>query len=68
VAGNCCDIPLDCHSVWCTYISKRRKVLEKGIRKKEIIKRAREGCVFCNVPLCKKGDCWERFHSINVND
>ena len=60
--------PTQKNCVWCTYISKRRKVLEKGIRKQEIIKRAREGCAFCNVPLCKKGDCWERFHSINVND
>jgi hypothetical protein len=32
----------------------------------EGIKRASGGYVFCDVPLCKAGHCWARFHSIKA--
>ena len=50
---------------WCSYQLKREKVLKKGV--KGIAKRSSGGCVFCNVPLCKVGDCWTRFHSVGVD-
>ena len=52
--------------VWCLYKLKREKVLVKARDIKGRAKRSYGGCVFCNVHLCKEGDCWTRFHSTNV--
>jgi hypothetical protein len=50
---------------WCSYELRCKKVLGKGV--KGVAKRSVGGCVFCDVPLCKEGDCWTRFHSNDVH-
>ena len=51
---------------WCAYDLKCRRILGKLDSKKRA-SRSNGGCVFCNTPLCKEGDCWARFHSNNAN-
>ena len=51
---------------WCLYQSRRQKILGKAIEAKGRITRSYGGCTFCNVNLCKEGDCWTRFHSLDV--
>jgi hypothetical protein len=46
---------------WCSYQLKCEKLLNKGI--KGTAKRSSGGCKFCDVPLCREGDCWARYHS-----
>jgi hypothetical protein len=50
---------------WCAYRLKCEKLLNKGI--KGIAKRSVAGCAFCDVPLCREGDCWTRYHSNDVS-
>ena len=49
---------------WCIYERKCKKVLGKEVNNR--VARSRGGCIFCNVPLCKEGHCWERYHSSDV--
>jgi hypothetical protein len=49
---------------WCSYKLKCERLLKRGI--KGVAKRLVGGCIFCNVPLCKEGDCWAHWHSNNV--
>jgi hypothetical protein len=49
---------------WCSYKLRRQKALGKVVEGRA--KRPTGGCVFCNVHLCKEGDCWTRFHSNDV--
>ena len=49
---------------WCTYEWKRQKVLGNSVQQPS--KRSFGGCVFCNVTLCREGDCWARFHQRDV--
>ena len=51
--------------VWCSYRLKCQKVLGKTGSSK--ISRVKGGCVFCNVNLCKEGNCWADFHSNNAD-
>jgi hypothetical protein len=53
--------------VWCLYKLRCQKVLGKAVDTKARAKRSYGGCVFCNINLCKEGDCWTRFHSNNVD-
>ena len=48
--------------VWCAYKLKCQKVLKK-VDSKRKANRVHGGCVFCNVNLCKEGDCWAEYHS-----
>jgi hypothetical protein len=50
---------------WCLYKQRCQKVLGKAIEGRP--KRSVGGCVFCDVHLCKVGECWARFHSPNVD-
>jgi hypothetical protein len=50
---------------WCIYERRCKKVLGKEVKGR--VKRSRGGCVFCDVPLCNEGHCWERFHSNDAN-
>jgi hypothetical protein len=50
---------------WCSYQLKREKLLNKGV--KGVAKRSVGGCFFCEVPLCREGDCWTQFHTIDVD-
>ena len=50
---------------WCSYQLKRAKLLKRGL--KGIAKRSSGGCVFCDVSLCKEGDCWTGYHSTNLD-
>jgi hypothetical protein len=52
---------------WCLYKIQRQRVLDKGAISKARAKRSMGGCVFCDVALCKEGECWSRYHSNNVN-
>ena len=47
--------------VWCMFELRRNKVLGKEVEGR--VKRSIGGCAFCNVALCKVGDCWNQFHS-----
>ena len=47
---------------WCLYIIRRKRVLDK-VALEGRAKRSLGGCAFCNVPLCKEGQCWEQYHS-----
>jgi hypothetical protein len=38
--------------VWCSYQSKRQKILKKVESK---VNRSYGGCIFCNVNLCRRG-------------
>jgi hypothetical protein len=49
---------------WCSYQLKLAKLLNKGI--KGTAKQSLGGYVFCNVPLCRVGECWARYHSNDV--
>ena len=49
---------------WCLFRSRCQKVLGKAIEGRA--KRSTGGCVFCNVHLCKEGECWTRFHQNDV--
>lgn len=49
---------------WCSYRLKCEKLLNRGI--KGVAKRSVTGCSFCDVPLCREGDCWTRYHSNDV--
>jgi hypothetical protein len=40
---------------WCSYKLKCEKLLKRGV--KGVAKRSVGGCIFCNIPLCKVGDC-----------
>lgn len=44
--------------VWCQYIRG------KGTRGQRAT-RNRSGCRECDVALCKKGQCWDRYHSLD---
>jgi hypothetical protein len=50
---------------WCLYKQRCQKVLGKAIEGRA--KRSIGGCVFCDVHLCKVGECWMRFHSSDVD-
>ncbi|KAH8757109.1 hypothetical protein BGZ57DRAFT_646217 [Hyaloscypha finlandica] len=52
---------------WCTYVLRCQKVLGKEVKAKGRANRSMGGCVFCNVPLCQEGHCWERYHSSDAN-
>jgi hypothetical protein len=49
---------------WCAFDLKCKRVLGKD--PKGVPKRSQGGCCFCDVPLCKEGECWARFHSVEV--
>ena len=49
---------------WCLYDQRCKKALGRPVEGKAT--RSYGGCGFCNVNLCKVGDCWARFHSIEV--
>ena len=49
---------------WCSYQLKYAKLLKRGV--KGTAKRSVGGCVFCDIPICREGDCWTRYHSNNV--
>jgi hypothetical protein len=59
--------PKQAACAWCLYDQQRQRILNKGAIAKERVKRLRGGCIFCNVPLCAKGECWSRYHSNNAN-
>ncbi len=46
---------------WCAYIEQYKKVEGKKVERPP--RRSIGGCIFCEVPLCKEGECWARFHS-----
>jgi hypothetical protein len=48
--------------IWCLFESRYNKVLGKEVKGSRV-KRSIGGCVFCDVPLCKVGECWDQFHS-----
>jgi hypothetical protein len=50
---------------WCLYEQRCRKALGKVVEGRA--KRASGGCIFCDVNLCKEGQCWTRFHSNEVD-
>jgi len=50
---------------WCSYKLRCQKVLGKTVKGQA--KRSYGGCVFCNINLCKEGECWTRFHSNTVD-
>jgi hypothetical protein len=43
--------------VWCSYVLRCQKVLGKAVDTRARTKRSHGGCGFCNVNLCKEGDC-----------
>jgi Transposase IS4 len=53
--------------VWCLHKLRCDRVLDKKVIKSRV-KRSFGGCVFCDVALCKEGECWAQYHSIrNTN-
>jgi hypothetical protein len=50
--------------VWCMFKSRCNKILGKEANNSRV-KRSIGGCAFCEVALCKVGDCWNQFHSFN---
>jgi len=50
---------------WCSYQLKCAKLLNKGL--KGTAKRSVTGCSFCDVPLCREGECWTRYHANDVS-
>jgi hypothetical protein len=49
---------------WYAFNLKYKRVLRKD--PKGVPKRSQDRCCFCDVPLCKEGECWARFHSVEV--
>jgi hypothetical protein len=49
---------------WCSYTLRCQKALGKVVKGQA--KRSYGGCVFCNINLCKEGQCWAQWHSNNV--
>lgn len=47
--------------IWCLYQTKRKRLLD--IEVKGRARRSINGCVFCEVPLCIEGECWNQFHT-----
>ncbi len=50
---------------WCSYKSRCAKALGKVVKSQA--KRSYGGCHFCNINLCKEGECWTRFHQNDVS-
>jgi hypothetical protein len=50
---------------WYLYDQRCKKALGKATDGRA--KRSIRGCGFCNVNLCKVGECWARYHSIDVS-
>jgi hypothetical protein len=50
---------------WCSYQLRCQKALGRVVEGRA--KRITGGCVFCNVHLCKEGQCWTRWHSNDVD-
>jgi hypothetical protein len=50
---------------WYLYQLKCKRVLGKEVN--GVLKRSQGRCVFCDIPLCKEGECWDRFHLNDVS-
>jgi hypothetical protein len=58
--------PIRSTCVWCIYELRCKKVLGKEVEGGRV-KMLFGGCVLCDVPLCKEGYSWSRYHSNNAN-
>jgi hypothetical protein len=53
--------------IWCLCRLRYQKALGKTVDTKARAGRSHSSYAFCNVNLCKEGECWARFHSSDVD-